>query len=139
VILITKKLILLTKPKKDIKNQEKSTSVISWETCQKHVLTCWSEIKPKKAMRQLKKIVYWLESQVKQELCVVGGISKRGCAPLWERWRTPRGGCLPLERWCPSCPLVAPCVNKEEVWERWQLHLPHLASPFLSKWCALPP
>jgi hypothetical protein len=59
-----------------------------------------------------------------------GVVTKRRCAPLEERWRIPREGCLPLERWHPSSSLTSHMCHLMEDGERWQPHLSHLAKLF---------
>jgi len=57
----------------------------------------------------------------------IGEISKRGSPHLREMWCTPRGGCLPLERWNPYYTLASPCFKIIQCGERCHLHLSHLA------------
>jgi hypothetical protein len=74
--------------------------------------TCFEQIKPQKAMWQSKMSFYVDKGSIYGRFDVLCGFSKRGCAPRWERWRTPRGDCSHLERWRPSHPLDVPCVDR---------------------------
>jgi hypothetical protein len=101
VILITKKLILLTKVKKDKKIRKNQQSYFLGNMSG----TCFELTHPffeltKDLLAQRKTLGEF--EQCSFEL----GRSPRGkCAPLEERWCIPREGCPPLERWCPSSPL----------------------------------
>jgi hypothetical protein len=106
---------LLTKPKKVKIKSKKSAYAKIKEICG----DMFEQIKPQKAMWQSKMSFYVDKGSINGKFSELCGFSKRGCAPLWERWRTPRGDCSYLERWCPSHPLVDPCVDRLDDWERW--------------------
>jgi len=57
-----------------------------------------------------------------------GEVTKERCAPLEERWCIPRDGCPLLKRWHHPHSSYLTCGSIEELGERWQPNLSHLAS-----------